>query len=70
MANTTGAFYAVPQAIDAFVPTLHVPFPVLRCTLENCEDFVNWSLTHASQQAEMLMLNVALNREEAAWGEY
>ena len=41
MANTTGAFHAASQAIDAFFPTLHSPVPVLRCTLEDFEIFVD-----------------------------
>jgi hypothetical protein len=67
--NTTGAFHAVSQAIDAFVSTLHGPFLVLRRTLEDSEIFVDWCSTHASQRAEMLTLNREA-REEAAWGEY
>jgi hypothetical protein len=65
MANITGALHAASQAIDAFVSTLHGPFPVAQYTLEDCKDFGDWGSTHASQQAEMLTLNVA-----AAWGEY
>jgi hypothetical protein len=67
MANTTGAFHVASQAIDAFFPTLHGPFPVLRCTLEGCESFVDWGST-------VLTLNRAREAHkalrEAAWGEY
>lgn len=72
MANTTGVFHAASQAIDAFVPTLHGPFPVLQCTLEDSENFEEWGSTHASQQTEMLTLNREAREasHEAAWGEY
>ena len=64
--NITGALHAVSQAIDAFFPTLHDPFPVLRYTLEGSEDFADYG-------SRMLTLNREaheVSREEAAWGEY
>lgn len=57
MANITGAYHAALKALDSFVPTLYSPFPVLRCTLEDSECFVDWGSTHASKEAEMLMIN-------------
>jgi hypothetical protein len=71
MANNTVVFHAVSQALDTCVSALHGPFLVLRCTLEDSENFVDWGSTHASQQAEMLTLNRE-TREKAAcqWGGY
>jgi hypothetical protein len=66
--NITGAFHAASQAIDAFVPTLHGPFPILQYTLEGSEDFVDsgsrmLTLNRDSEAHEVL-------HDEAAWGEY
>jgi hypothetical protein len=67
MANITGAFDAASQVIDAFVSTLHGPFPALRYTLEDSESFVESGSTR-------LMVNRAREvrgvLREAAWGEY